>query len=31
VTDTFLRGRRILEDGKVLGEPTGQYLARPTS
>jgi allantoinase len=31
VTDTFLRGRRILEDGKVVGEPTGRYLARPTA
>jgi len=29
VTDTFLRGRRILEDGKIVGEPTGQYLSRP--
>lgn len=31
VTDTFLRGNRILENGKVIGEPTGRYLARPTS
>ena len=31
VTDTFLRGRRILADGDIVGEPTGQYLSRPTS
>jgi len=31
VTDTFLRGRRVLEDGKVVGEPVGRYLSRPTS
>lgn len=31
VTDTFLRGRRILEDGAVVGVPQGRYLARPTS
>jgi allantoinase len=30
VTDTFLRGRRILADGTIVGEPTGQYLSRPT-
>ncbi|MDB6002885.1 MAG: amidohydrolase [Rhizobacter sp.] len=30
VTDTFLRGERILESGKVVGEPGGRYLARPT-
>jgi allantoinase len=29
VTDTFLRGRHIMHDGKVLGEPTGQFLKRP--
>ncbi|GAA2720990.1 dihydroorotase family protein [Actinocorallia aurantiaca] len=29
VTDTFLRGTRILEDGKVVGDPAGRYLARP--
>nr|MDT0661237.1 dihydroorotase family protein [Micromonospora sp. DSM 115978] len=28
VTDTFLRGRRVLADGKVVGEPTGRYLSR---
>lgn len=30
VTDTFLRGRRVLADGVVRGEPTGRYLHRPT-
>jgi allantoinase len=30
VTDTFLRGARVLEDGKVVGVPTGRYLFRPT-
>ncbi|MFI2664225.1 dihydroorotase [Micromonospora carbonacea] len=29
VTDTFLRGERVLADGKVVGEPRGRYLARP--
>ncbi|GAA0962204.1 dihydroorotase family protein [Actinocorallia libanotica] len=29
VTDTFLRGVRVLEDGKVVGEPRGRYLPRP--
>lgn len=28
VTDTFLRGRRVLQDGKVNGEPAGQYVRR---
>ncbi|GAA3463838.1 amidohydrolase family protein [Saccharothrix longispora] len=31
VTDTFLRGHRVLEDGKVVGDPVGRYLSRPTS
>ncbi|MEU6796779.1 dihydroorotase family protein [Nonomuraea wenchangensis] len=31
VTDTFLRGRRVLEDGKVVGDPAGRYLARPVT
>ncbi|MFT7835817.1 dihydroorotase family protein [Saccharothrix sp. BKS2] len=31
VTDTFLRGRRILQDGEVVGEPAGRYLSRPTT
>ncbi|MBB4905255.1 dihydroorotase [Actinophytocola algeriensis] len=30
VTDTFLRGHRVLESGKVVGEPVGRYLKRPT-
>lgn len=30
VTDTFLRGKQVLENGKVVGEPLGQYLRRPT-
>ncbi|MBM9466466.1 dihydroorotase [Nakamurella leprariae] len=30
VTDTFLRGTRVLDSGKVTGEPTGKYLSRPT-
>lgn len=30
VTDTFLRGQQILESGKVVGEPRGRYLRRPT-
>lgn len=30
VTDTFLRGRHIMHAGKVVGEPMGQYLKRPT-
>jgi len=28
VVHTFLRGRQILADGKVTGEPAGQYLRR---
>ncbi|HEU4568925.1 MAG TPA: dihydroorotase family protein, partial [Marmoricola sp.] len=30
VTDTFLRGQRILQEGQVVGEPRGRYLHRPT-
>lgn len=30
VTDTFLRGHRVLEDGKITGEPQGQFVRRPT-
>jgi allantoinase len=30
VTDTFLRGHLVLQDGRVVGEPRGQYLHRPT-
>lgn len=28
VTDVFLRGKRILHGGSVVGEPTGRYLRR---
>jgi allantoinase len=31
VTDTFLRGHPVLRDGKIVGEPQGRYLARPTA
>ncbi|GAA1866706.1 amidohydrolase family protein [Pseudonocardia ailaonensis] len=30
VTDTFLRGERVLADGKVVGAQSGRYLHRPT-
>ena len=30
VTDTFVRGRQVLADGKVTGEPAGRYQPRPT-
>lgn len=30
VTDTFLRGVRVLDEGKIVGEPTGRFLHRPT-
>ena len=29
VTDTFVRGNRVLADGVVTGQPVGRYLARP--
>jgi allantoinase len=29
VTDTFLRGERVLEDGKVVGPPRGRFIRRP--
>ena len=29
VTDTFVRGNRVLADGTVSGRPAGRYLARP--
>ncbi|CAB1066097.1 Allantoinase (EC [Olavius sp. associated proteobacterium Delta 1] len=29
VKTTFLRGRRIYDDGQVIGEPRGRYLSRP--
>jgi allantoinase len=31
VTATFLRGRQIYGDGKIIGGPTGHYLHRPTT
>jgi len=31
VKDVFLRGERILADGKIVGEPTGRFTPRPTS
>ena len=31
VTTTFLRGRRVFDQGRILGGPTGRYLHRPTS
>ena len=31
VTDTFLRGQAVVSEGRVVGEPRGQYLHRPTS
>ncbi|RTL69667.1 MAG: hydantoinase [Pseudonocardiaceae bacterium] len=30
VTDTFVRGNQVLADRKVVGEPVGGYLHRPT-
>ncbi|GEL21114.1 dihydroorotase-like protein [Pseudonocardia sulfidoxydans NBRC 16205] len=30
VTDTFVRGHQVLADRKVVGEPVGGYLHRPT-
>ena len=30
VTDTFVRGHHVFESGKVVGEPVGRYLRRPT-
>jgi allantoinase len=29
VTDTFVRGTRVLADGTVAGQPAGRYLRRP--
>lgn len=31
VTDTFLGGMQILQDGKVVGPPRGRFVRRPTS
>jgi allantoinase len=30
VTDTFLRGQRVLAEGRLVGSPQGRYLHRPT-
>lgn len=30
VTDTWVRGRQVLDRGNVVGAPTGRYLHRPT-
>jgi allantoinase len=30
VTDTFLRGERVLADGEIVGEARGLYVSRPT-
>ncbi|ODU05815.1 MAG: hydantoinase [Pseudonocardia sp. SCN 72-86] len=30
VVSTWLRGREVFRDGKVVGEPGGRYLSRPT-
>ena len=30
VTDTFLRGERILEDGQVVGPARGKFIRRPS-
>src|SRR5699024_546506 len=29
VTDTFLRGQHIVDNGQVIGQPLGQYQHRP--
>ncbi|MEO3797341.1 dihydroorotase family protein [Nonomuraea sp. B10E15] len=29
VTDTFVRGNRVLDAGKVVGRPVGRYVSRP--
>ncbi|MFC9078904.1 dihydroorotase family protein [Streptomyces sp. NPDC002387] len=31
VESTFLRGRQVYTDGKVIGDPEGRYLSRPTT
>ncbi|MEJ2866682.1 dihydroorotase family protein [Actinomycetospora sp. OC33-EN08] len=31
VTRTFLRGRTVFADGKVVGEPAGRFLRRPSA
>ncbi|MEV0348054.1 dihydroorotase family protein [Nonomuraea sp. NPDC050680] len=29
VTDTFVRGNHVLDAGKIVGRPVGQYISRP--
>lgn len=29
VTDTFVRGHRVLDAGKIVGDPVGRYVHRP--
>ena len=31
VKQTILRGKTVYSNGKIVGEPTGQYIARPTA
>jgi allantoinase len=31
VTDTFLRGQQVFGGGKIVGEPRGRFVRRPTS
>ena len=31
VTDTFVRGQQVFEEGKIVGEPRGQFVRRPTA
>jgi allantoinase len=31
VTQTFLRGQLVFDDGAIVGRPTGRYLRRPTT
>jgi allantoinase len=30
VTDTFVRGNRVLEDARISGAPVGRFVRRPT-
>ncbi|GAB2700282.1 hypothetical protein GCM10027194_36990 [Thalassiella azotivora] len=30
VTDTWVRGQRVLQAGNVVGQPRGRFLRRPT-
>jgi allantoinase len=29
VTDTFVRGNHVLDSGKIIGRPVGEYIHRP--